>query len=201
MNEIQHPLQPENGDELQRWLGRREAFGAIAGRCSAADVACLKQIRDRKLYLTEASTWEEFCSKKLKVTRRTVDRDIKLLDELGLEYYLLAQLVRITPVEFRRIRQHVTDEGVNLGGEVIALLPENTERLADAITQLRETPAIRAQREQARFDDLLKRCARVNSILEEADMVLDTQQKIDLAATIMQMNQLVARLGVILIRA
>jgi hypothetical protein len=201
MNEVQHPLQPENSDELQRWLGRREAFGTIAGRCSAADILCLKQIRDQKLYLAEAESWEEFCPKKLKVSRRKVDRDIKLLEELGPEYYLLAQLVRITPAEFRRIRQHVTEEGVKLGGEVIALLPENTERLAEAVTRVREDPAVKTQREHARFDDLLKRCEKINSILEENDTVLDTQQKIDLAGSIIRMNQLVARLGVLLIRA
>ena len=29
-------------DELNRWLGRREAFGLMAGRCSAGDVECMK---------------------------------------------------------------------------------------------------------------------------------------------------------------
>ena len=35
---------------LDRWLGRREAFGLIAGRCSAAEVESLRRIRTEKLY-------------------------------------------------------------------------------------------------------------------------------------------------------
>ena len=32
--------------DLGIWLGRKQAFSVVAGRCSAADAECLRQIRD-----------------------------------------------------------------------------------------------------------------------------------------------------------
>jgi hypothetical protein len=34
--------------EVGTWLGRHQAFGLIANKCSAADAACLRQIRDSR---------------------------------------------------------------------------------------------------------------------------------------------------------
>jgi hypothetical protein len=41
--------------ELGQMVGSRRAFGTVAGRCSAADAACLRRIRDEKLYLTRSN--------------------------------------------------------------------------------------------------------------------------------------------------
>src|SRR5438034_7327685 len=49
--------------DLGEMLGSRRAFSAIAGRCSAADAACLRRIREEKLFITRAATWDEFCPK------------------------------------------------------------------------------------------------------------------------------------------
>ena len=35
---------------LGTWLGRRQAFGLMAGKAAAADVDCLRQIRDTRMY-------------------------------------------------------------------------------------------------------------------------------------------------------
>ena len=35
--------------DLGAWLGRHQAFGMIANRCTAADAECLKTIRDQGL--------------------------------------------------------------------------------------------------------------------------------------------------------
>src|SRR4051812_32102566 len=69
-NEIieDRPTTDKNG--LERWLGRREAFGIIAGRCSAADIECLREIRNQKLYLESAKNWGEFCQTQLRTSRR-----------------------------------------------------------------------------------------------------------------------------------
>ena len=48
--------------DLGTWVGRRQAFGIVAAKASAADVECLRQIRDRKLYLIKTRTWGEFCT-------------------------------------------------------------------------------------------------------------------------------------------
>jgi hypothetical protein len=52
-----------SADELNRWLGRRVAFSLVAGRCSAADVECMRRIREGKLYASHASNWESSASR------------------------------------------------------------------------------------------------------------------------------------------
>src|SRR2546421_7000349 len=69
--------------QIDRWMGRRDAFGAIAGRCSAADAECLRQIRDQKLFLDRAPSWDEFCRLHLHAGRKKLDTQIRLLDEFG----------------------------------------------------------------------------------------------------------------------
>ena len=36
--------------QLGRWMGRKQAFASLAGRCSAADAECLRQARHSKYY-------------------------------------------------------------------------------------------------------------------------------------------------------
>jgi hypothetical protein len=58
-------------------LGSRKAFAAVAGRCSAADAECLRRVRDRKLYLSRAGTWEEFCPQFLGLSKTHANRIIR----------------------------------------------------------------------------------------------------------------------------
>src|SRR5262249_13199135 len=48
--------------ELGNWMGRREAFGLMAGRCSAADAECLRRMRDDRSYRDLNCSWEDFCT-------------------------------------------------------------------------------------------------------------------------------------------
>jgi hypothetical protein len=43
--------------DLGTWLGRKQAFAAVAGRCSAAYAECLRTIRQKKLYRARGVTW------------------------------------------------------------------------------------------------------------------------------------------------
>src|ERR1035437_6977939 len=52
VNEPQTPSDPRAALDLGRLLGQRRAFGAVAGRCSAAHAQLLRRMRDEKLYLT-----------------------------------------------------------------------------------------------------------------------------------------------------
>jgi hypothetical protein len=128
-------------DDLQlgKLLGAREAFGMVAGRCSAADATILRDIRDGKKYLNHAPTWDEFCEKHLHLSKGHANRLIRHLIDLGPNYFALAQITRITPDEFRKIRAHVTDNGLEYGGEAIALIEQNTERLTSAVSALRQS--------------------------------------------------------------
>jgi hypothetical protein len=76
-------LTDAQGILLGQWMGRREAFGLIAGRCSAADIEILRRMKEEKLYATLDCTWDEFCTRHLHVSRRTVDTEIAYLREFG----------------------------------------------------------------------------------------------------------------------
>ncbi|MGP8246240.1 MAG: hypothetical protein ACLQVN_17190 [Bryobacteraceae bacterium] len=123
--------------DVGTWVGRRQTFALLAGRCSAADVEILFEIRERKLFRTMDPTWEDFCARRLGMTRGYVDRLIRQLNELGPNFCKLSSLTRIKPAEYRLIAGAVADEGLSYGGEVIALEPENAPKLAEAVEALR----------------------------------------------------------------
>lgn len=159
---------PEHTDQdfdLGRWLGRREAFGSIAGRCTAAEIQCLKQIRDNKLYQGRTASWRDFCRQYLGASRTHINRLIGHLEEFGPVYFQLSQVARVSPETFRAIAPAISDEGVRCGGEVIALLPENSQKVAAAIAELRRQAAPPAGIEVPALQALEKRCCDVQSIL------------------------------------
>ena len=69
--------------DLGIMLGQRRAFGMVAGRCSAAQAACLSQVRDKKTFLKFAANWAGFCERQLKLGNRTADRGIALPKKHG----------------------------------------------------------------------------------------------------------------------
>src|SRR6185369_10794824 len=116
--------QPESDADfkLGEILGTRRAFSSVAGRCSAADAACLRRLRDEKLFAARTATWDEFCPKFLGMSRANANRVIGYLDEFGPDYFELAQLTRINPTEFRAIAANIKYKAVHWEGEAIALI-------------------------------------------------------------------------------
>ena len=127
--------------DLGAWLGRKQAFTLLAGRCSAATVVCLRKIREGKRYRALGLTWEEFCRQRAGVSRAFADKVIQQLEELGPAYFELSSVTRITPDQFRQIADAVTDEGLSYAGEPIEIIPENAPMLAQAIEILTSPPA------------------------------------------------------------
>ena len=134
--ELQITIQDEAFD-VGTWVGRRQAFALVAGRCLAADAEVLFEIREKKLFRTMEQTWEDFCVKRLGFGRSYADRVIRQYKELGPEFCKLTSFTRIKPAEYRRIAAAVTEDGLAYGGEVIALEAENAPKLADAVETLR----------------------------------------------------------------
>jgi hypothetical protein len=126
---------------LGMWLGRRQAFGLVSGKCSAADAECLRQMRDEKKYVALGMNWEEFCKQHVGVSRQTADRIIRNLEEFGPKYFELSAVLRIPAEQCRQIAPAVTDRGVVCGGETIEIAAENSSRLAQALDTLRESAA------------------------------------------------------------
>ena len=124
-----------------RWLGRHEALDMVAHSCSGVDAACLKKIRDEKLYLDVAPNWDQFCRKELRTTRKRIDGMIRRLNEFGPAYFDLLRLTHVTADEYRQIAPAVSAEGVKIAGEVVAIAPENKDKLDAAVAGVRRKRA------------------------------------------------------------
>lgn len=123
--------------ELGSWLGRKQAFSGIAGRCSAADAQCLLNMRKAKLYQASGMTWDEFCSQRVGISRSMADRTIRLLEEFGESYFYLNGIAPVSPADFRLIAGAVSGEGVQYSDEVIPIVPQNSARLTEAVEGLK----------------------------------------------------------------
>jgi hypothetical protein len=130
----------DKAHQLGLWLGRKQAFAALAGRCSAADAECLRQIREQRQYRALGLNWSEFCKQRVGLTHVSVDKLIRRLEEFGPQYFILAQATGIGPNEYRRIRGAVRGNALLCAGEEIPIDAENAPRLGAAVEKLRRGP-------------------------------------------------------------
>jgi hypothetical protein len=127
----------EDALEIGTWLGRRQAFSLIAGRCSAADAKCLRELRESKKYKLLGLTWEQCCKQRAGIGRSTADEIIQNLEEFGPNYFAMSQLTGISAKEYRRIRGAVSGHALLHAGEDIPIDVENAPRLVAAVEALR----------------------------------------------------------------
>ena len=183
---------------LGQWLGRREAFGAMAGRCSAAEVECVRRIRNEKLYRGHARTWGEFCTKHLGANRVSVEANIRLFDELGPAYFHVAQLAHITPAEYRRIAPRIAADGLDAGGETIPLVPENRDRIAAVIGEVRRNARqVPHPPKPAAFEAALEHCQAAASLLETLFSPPSFDRQLVMVAVLHRVRDAAARLGIL----
>ena len=139
----ENTIAPAVGDayELGEWMGRKQAFSGLAGRCSAADAECLRKIRSRKQYRALKLTWKQFCEQRVGVSHVTADKIIGLLEEFGPAYFLLSQATRISEREYRQICSAVRGQNLLCAGEEIPIDADHAPKLNAAIEQLRRESA------------------------------------------------------------
>jgi hypothetical protein len=123
--------------DLGAWLGRHQAFGMIASRCSAADAECLKTIRDRELYKELGLTWRQFLAKYVGASRTYVEKQIHCWEEFGPNYHRFVEAMPLSPETYRLLQSSVTDDGLQHNGEVIPLTRENRAKLAAVVKEKR----------------------------------------------------------------
>ena len=134
--------------ELGTLVGRHEALGLIAGRCSAADAVTLRSIREGQLWRSQTPTWNDFCETRLKMSRGNANRLIRLLDEFGENYFNISSVTRMSPEVYRAIAPSIRDNALHVDGEAIALTEENAPRIAAAVDDLRRTNALHVDDEE-----------------------------------------------------
>lgn len=183
--------------ELGKWMGRRDAFGQVAGRCSAAEIESLRQIHDGKLYQRLNCTWEEFCTAHLRVRARTVDRELAYLRRFGPAFFTVRQLVRVSAREYAAIAGCITDQGLRVNGEVIALDPENSEEVAGAVKALLEqNRPVEAAAVPADFDAAMQRFRTASETLRSFEDSLDRGRAHAVAKELMKLLAAAAGWGV-----
>jgi hypothetical protein len=122
--------------DLGKWLGRREAFSQMAGRCSAADANCLRELRESKKYREMGLTWEQTCKQKVGIGRTAADRIIRQLEEFGPDYFVIAEMTGISANDYRRISTAIANHKLLHAGEEIPIAVENAPRLIAAVDTL-----------------------------------------------------------------
>ncbi|HTS28283.1 MAG TPA: hypothetical protein VMH81_20560 [Bryobacteraceae bacterium] len=185
--------------DVGTWVGRRQAFALVAGRCSAADAEILFEVREKKLFRKIEQTWEDFCNKRLGLTRSYVDRVIRQSRELGPNYSKLNSFARIKPAEYlRQIAPAVTDDGLCYDGEVIALEPENAPKLAAAVDALRRESRPEPQAADAAEQAFAKAGRAMKSAIAEFQrlqaMDLDAKRRSTLLSAIESWRQQLGRI-------
>jgi hypothetical protein len=183
------------GVDLGRWVGRREAFAAVAGRCSAAEAESLRRIRDEKVYRQFGLTWEAFCVKRLGASRRNIERVLRLLDEFGPAYFHVAQMAHVTVEEYRAIAPHVSAEGVQVDGAVIALLPENSGQVSAAVADLLERERPVKEKPALSLAAVVKRCEAALEAVEGLSGPLEAVEAMKLTTAISRLRRAAAEKG------
>lgn len=125
--------------DLGMVLGQNQAFGFLAGRCSAAQAETIRRLRNEKLYKRVTEHWKEFCPRYLKMSGTQADSIIRLWEEFGAGYFEIAQLTRVSPETYRALAPAVENGVLNLNGEQVELTIENSRKVAAAVSQVRRS--------------------------------------------------------------
>jgi hypothetical protein len=150
-------------------IGRQQAFGAIANKCSAGQAEALKQLRDERSYEHYGLTWEEFCVTHAGISRSLADRIISRIEEFGETYFRLSQITRISDATYRRLAPNIEDETIDIDGEKIPLNPDNTPRLRAAIHRFRSQIQKTRTDAEAHEASITALCDRTRALVEELD--------------------------------
>src|SRR5690348_12157746 len=155
--------------DLGAWIGKAQAFGLIANRCSAAEAECLQHIRETRAYESLNLSWEQFCLQHVGITRSWADDLISRLQEFGPGYFQLSRITAVSAKSYRLLAPSIGEQGIEIDGQLIALTPENAPRIRRAILALR-ADLQRAQRNmkdpitqlQSSFDNWFKQLESLN---------------------------------------
>jgi hypothetical protein len=123
--------------DLGVWAGKVQAFAQVATLSASARAECLKQIRENRGYQAMGLTWEQFCTQHVGITRSYADRLIQRLEQFGKPYFDLMEIAPISADKYRAIAPAVSDQGIEIDGEVVPLTAENALRIRKAVESLR----------------------------------------------------------------
>jgi hypothetical protein len=156
--------------ELGAWIGKGQAFGLMSNKALAAQAQCLKQIRECNLHASLGMSWAEFCPRQLGISRSHADKLIHRLEEFGVDYFRLAELMRISPETYRAIESSVTNQHIRIDGELVPITPENGSRIRRALQ------AVRTELAQAK--ELRPTCTSITDLQLRIDSCLSLMRRL-----------------------
>jgi len=130
------------------WIGRQQAFAVVASHSSAAQAACLKEMRDGRAFEKAGLTWEQFCENYVGISRMHADRLIGRYTEFGETYFRLSELAHVSPETYRHMADKIHEDVLEFEDEQIPLTPNNAPKIRAAVKKLRA--ALRAARDGAK---------------------------------------------------
>jgi hypothetical protein len=122
--------------EASAIVGQKRAVAEVASQTTYAQARCLRDIRKSKAYRQTGLTWDQFCPGRAGITRSVADYIIQCLNEFGEPFFSLCAIVRVSRATFRQIAAHVTKYAIEVDGESISLIPDNTPKIRAAIAKL-----------------------------------------------------------------
>ena len=147
-------------------LGQSEALGIMAGRCTAAQAAALKRLRDSKTYQRLNPTWRDFCTIYLRMSGAHADNIICAYEQFGESYFEMMRYARISPDSYRDVQPLLKDGALEVEGERIEFAPENAARIRDAVAEARRQA--RDRRKPGSLDFLLDNLEkRVDQLIQD----------------------------------
>jgi hypothetical protein len=152
--------------DVSAWVGRQQAFGMIANKCSAAQAQILKRLKDTSAHKAFGLTREDFCTQHLGINRSTADRIIANLEEFGTAYFALSNIMRISSATYRLLAPAVDGNELIFGDEKIPITKANADKILEAVNAARE------EAEQAN-----KQLSNAKSDLKKANAACDNAKK------------------------
>jgi hypothetical protein len=129
--------QPQKTIDAATWVGRQQAFAVMASKCTLAQAECLRQMRETRAYEAYGLTWEKFCRQHAGIARSHADHLIHKLNEFGATYFRLSELVNISDATYRKLEPRIHGDTIEIGGQQLAIIPENAPKLRAGINRLR----------------------------------------------------------------
>jgi hypothetical protein len=134
---VSYMKQPQKSIDAATWVGRQQAFAVMASKCTLAQAECLRRMRESRAYEAYGVTWEKFCRQYAGMARSQADRMIHQLNEFGATYFRLSELVNISEATYRKLAPRIHGDTIEIGGQQLAIIPENAPKLRAGIHKLR----------------------------------------------------------------
>jgi hypothetical protein len=117
------------------------------------------------------ATWDEFCRRRVGISRGYANRLIRHLEEFGPNYFRLAEVMEISGGMYRLIAGSIDDAGMKIDGETVPIRRENREKIRAAVESARS--AVRAEKDTPQKLDGIRK--HLKAFLSGATAIRETK--------------------------